>query len=177
METHEALPVRHYLSLPYHVELRRDGEDEEYAWRATVSELPGCETRGDTPSEAAERITAAIANWVADALAEGREVPEPRDARAYSGKLLLRMPQTLHAELAQLAEREQVSLNAYINGLLAAAIGWQRPAGVRAAEVAEDRTPADRSQRPRMLTVALVADAIAVAVAAVIAVILLLAAL
>ena len=56
---------------------------------------------------------------MATAHAAGREVPEPRSARDYSGKLLLRMSKTLHAELAQAAERDEVSLNAYINLLLA----------------------------------------------------------
>jgi antitoxin HicB len=121
--------VRHYLSLPYRIELTRDGADQERPWRALVEDLPGCEVRGTTPPDAVSRVPAAMAEWIASAQAEGREVPKPRDARAYSGKLLLRMPQSLHAEVALAAERDQVSLNAYINSLLAAAVQWRRPAG------------------------------------------------
>jgi antitoxin HicB len=121
--------VRHYLSLPYRIELTRDAGDEERPWRAVVEDLPGCEVRGSTPPDAVARVPAAMAEWVATAQAEGREVPEPRDVRAYSGKLLLRMPQSLHAEVALAADRDQVSLNAYINSLLAAAVQWRRPAG------------------------------------------------
>jgi antitoxin HicB len=117
--------VRHYLSLPYRIAMTRDGAEDE-PWRAQVEELPGCQACGSTPAEAAERVPSAIAEWVAGALTEGREIPEPRSVRSYSGKLLLRMPLTLHAELAQAAEREQVSLNAYINAQLASAIGWRR---------------------------------------------------
>jgi antitoxin HicB len=119
--------VRHYLSLPYRIELTRDAADEERPWRAVVADLPGCEVRGTTPPDAVSRVPAAMAEWVASAHAEGREVPEPRDVRAYSGKLLLRMPQSLHAEVALAAERDQASLNAYINSLLAAAVQWRRP--------------------------------------------------
>jgi hypothetical protein len=42
---------------------------------------------------------------------------------SYSGRLLLRMPRTLHAELAQAAEREGTSLNQLIVGLLSRSIG------------------------------------------------------
>ena len=121
-------PVRHYLSLPYRIELKRDTGDDERPWRAVVEDLPGLEVRGTTPPDAAARVPAAMAEWIANARAEGRDVPEPRDVRAYSGKLLLRMPQSLHADVALAAERDQVSLNAYINALVAAAVQWRRPA-------------------------------------------------
>lgn len=42
----------------------------------------------------------------------------------HSGRLMLRMPQSLHAELAEAAEREEVSLNQFITNTLAAAMGW-----------------------------------------------------
>ena len=121
--------VRHYLELPYRIELRRDGADDERPWRAIVEDLPGCEVRGTTPPDAASRVPAAMAEWVASAQAAGCEVPEPRDVRAYSGKLLLRMPQSLHADVALAAERDHASINAYINSLLAADVQWRRPAG------------------------------------------------
>lgn len=181
--------VRHYLNLPYRITLTRDGADEGRPWRAAVEELAGCEARGQTASDAAARIPAALAEWVATAQAAGREIPEPRDARAYSGKLLLRMPQSLHADLALAAERDQVSLNAYINGLLAAAMQWGHPEGSppppgdlaapalwepEAADDAEGKSRAARLQR--FLTFALAANVAVVAVAAVIALLLLLSA-
>jgi antitoxin HicB len=103
--------VRYYVGLPYHVALAHDGTDEEQPWCARVEELAGCMASGAS---------------AVDAVAEGREVPEPRSARSYSGRLLLRMPLSLHAELAQAAERDQVSLNAYITAQLAVAVRPQR---------------------------------------------------
>jgi HicB family len=47
---------------------------------------------------------------------------EQADDKRPSGRLLLRMPRTLHAELAQLAERRGVSLNHLIVGLLAGSV-------------------------------------------------------
>jgi antitoxin HicB len=172
--------VRHYLNLPYRIALTRDGEDEERPWRATIEELPGCDARGSTSADAAERIMAALAEWVASARAEGRDVPEPRSSRAYSGRLLLRMPQTLHGDLADAAERNQVSLNTYINMLLVTAREARRPewsAGDPAfspesgADVAG--SPAHTARLQRFLAVALAANVLVVAIAATIAVILL----
>ena len=163
--------VRYYLSLPYHIALTRDDGEAELPWHAQIEELPGCTAAGATPGEAAERVPSALAEWVAAALAEGREVPEPRGARNYSGKLLLRMPLTLHAELAQAAEREQVSLNAYINGQLAAAVGWRR-----APLPAASQEPAGAGQpwRKRPLMWVLAINLLVVAFAAAVALLLLL---
>jgi antitoxin HicB len=172
--------VRHYLNLPYRIALTRDGLDDERPWRASVEELAGCEARGTTAADAAGRIPAALADWVADAHAAGREVPEPRGARDYSGKLLLRMSKTLHAELAQAAERDEVSLNAYINLLLATAMN---PAALNGAAPPRESWNGDRDAEPvrpeatvrlqRFLAIALAANVAVVAVVAVIAVILL----
>ena len=173
--------VRHYLNLPYRIALTRDGEDDERPWRATVEELAGCEARGATPTDAAGRIPAAIADWVASAHAAGREVPEPRGnrSRAHSGRLLLRMPQSLHSDLAEAAEREQVSLNAYINSLLVAARQSGLTEGGSPAADGATTPPVSpeemaRSARlQRFLALALGANVAIVAIAAAIAVILL----
>jgi antitoxin HicB len=172
--------IRHYLNLPYWIVLSRDGLDEERPWRAAVEELAGCEARGTTAADAAGRIPAALADWVATAHAAGREVPEPRRARDYSGKLLLRMSKTLHAELAHAAERDEVSLNSYINLLLATAINPPAPNG---AAPPPRSSSGDRGAEPvraeatarlqHFLAVALAANVAVVAIVAAIAVILL----
>jgi antitoxin HicB len=164
--------VRYYLSLPYRIALTRDGTEEARPWYAQVEELPGCGASGATPAEAAERVPAAIAEWVAGALAEGREVPEPRNARSYSGKLLLRMPLTLHAELAQAAEREQVSLNAYINAQLAAAISWRR--GPQPVVASHEPAAGEQAARNRWFAWALAINLSVVAITAIVALLVLL---
>ncbi len=92
-----------------------------------------------------------------------------RGASEPSGRLLLRMPRSLHAALAQVAERDGTSLNQLITGTLASAIGWSGD-GVVPAEPAA--TP-DRSEN-RTLLLVLVANAVAVGLAAVAAIALLL---
>ena len=113
-----------YLGLPYTIELVRDEDDEgNSGYVAEVKELPGCLSQGATPEEAIRSIFDAMEGWLSVALEDGRSIPEPRAGKHYSGRFLLRIPQTLHAELAREAEREGVSLNQYAATTLARAVG------------------------------------------------------
>jgi antitoxin HicB len=107
--------------VPYPVTLVHD----EGEWLATIDALPGCTARGATPDEAIERASEAMTAWLVTAKREGKDVPEPKTSQSHSGRLLLRMPQTLHAELARTAERENVSLNQFITDALAGSLGWR----------------------------------------------------
>jgi hypothetical protein len=60
------------------------------------------------------------------------EAPGRKRAGVHSGRLLLRMPEALHGELARASERAGLSLNAFINDVLAGAVG-ARPADTRSA--------------------------------------------
>jgi antitoxin HicB len=168
-----------YLNRPYHIVLVQEGDDG--GWTAQVEELPGCEARADTADDAARAIRSRMEEWISEALASGREVPEPRDASSYSGRLMLRMPQSLHAELAHAAERDDVSLNQFITGSLAGAVGWRqqdRTEDTPASEpVPEDAgPPSERRAAPRgrpWLGKAMVANAVLLALVGCIAVALL----
>jgi antitoxin HicB len=148
--------IRYYLSLPYQISVTYQEGDESRPWLASVEELTGCEAWGATAAEAVAQIPAALAEWVAGARASGREIPEPNDIRQYSGKLLVRMPKSLHRKLARAAERDQVSLNAYMNGVLAAATGWLQAAGAETkADPAADR---DWERRQRLIMIAIIVN-------------------
>jgi hypothetical protein len=83
------------------------------------------------------------------------------DDNGHSGRLLLRMPPELHSELAQAAERDGSSLNAYITRILGDSSGRAAPR---------------RPSGGRLLRYAVIADLVLVAVAAIVAVALLIAA-
>jgi antitoxin HicB len=142
-------------------------------WTATVEELPGCEARGATPELAAAGVKQAVERWMHEAKAAGREIPPPGAAAAHSGKLLVRMPRSLHAELVRASEREGTSLNAYIVAALAASVAWRRPGAARAdrSDHAGRGNPSAASSRN--LSLALTVNLIVLAVAAVIAIALL----
>jgi antitoxin HicB len=164
--------VERFLDLPYHIALMRDEEGgDEAPWKARVEELPGCEVREQTLDEAARAIEKAMEHWIAAALEKGADVPEPRRQSSHSGRLLLRIPQTLHAELAHRAESEDTSLNGFITSVLAGAMGWQQngdPAAGGSTSAPESDAP-----RSRLLSVAIMANIVVVAIAAIAAIVLL----
>ena len=84
-----------------------------------VPDLPGCMTAGDTMEEAIELLPDAMAGWLIVALERGVPIPEPKVFDDYSGKLLVRMPKTLHRQLIERAEAEGVSANHLAVALLA----------------------------------------------------------
>jgi antitoxin HicB len=142
--------LERYLNLPYHVTLVRDAEEKGRPWTAAVEELPGCTSRGRTSHDALSGIEEAMAAWIAAALEAGRDVPEPKTGTGHSGRLLLRMPKTLHAGLTRVAEREGVSLNQFITDVLASAIGW--PGGERAGGNGRPKTPISQAPGAEGLT-------------------------
>jgi HicB family len=66
---------------------------------------------------------------VATQAEQSQVATEPLEEPTHSGRLMVRMPPSLHDELAREAEREGVSLNAFMIGVLAGAIGWRSPGG------------------------------------------------
>lgn len=115
--------VDDYLKLPYHIEIIRDDDEENPGWAACVHEMPGCITQGDTFEELGEMIDDAMRGWIEVALEEGIPIPEPVPSEDYSGKFVVRLPRSLHRQLAETAEREGVSLNQLINVALAQSVG------------------------------------------------------
>jgi RNA polymerase sigma-B factor len=177
--------VRNHRGLPYHVVVSRDnGQSEGRGWTAHAQELPGCEAHGDTIEAAVRAIEVAIGERIDDAVANGTELPEPRSAASYSGRLMLRMPRSLHAELSRAAERDEVSLNRFIASSLQSALASPgRAAGDDAEHAAGDgqagqgvsrRAPAFGSSAPGLLRLAIVINLIVVLAAGVVALIVLL---
>ena len=152
----------------FRVSIVRTGEEAATVWLAEFDELPNCSGRGDTPEEAVRQAWAAATMLTAPA--HERE-PDVRPAPRHSGKLLVRMPASLHDELAQAAESEGVSLNQLINGVLAGAVAW------RSVEVAPDVRPRGRWSSERLTPMVLVANFAVVLVAAIVAITVLVVAL
>ena len=98
---------------------------------------------------------------MASARAKPAKVPSDNES-GYSGRLLLRMDPALHAGLAQAAERDGQSLNAYITGVLSDDLGDTR----------RDPDPGTR-MAGRLIRAAVIADLVLVAVAAATAIALL----
>jgi predicted RNase H-like HicB family nuclease len=104
---------KEYLELPYHIVIQRLVDESGDYYFATVQELDGCMTHGDTYAEAFENIREAMELWIEGKLEGGFPVPAPAGESQHSGKFVLRLPKSLHARLAMEAEKEGVSLNQY----------------------------------------------------------------
>lgn len=109
-----------YLRLPYKIEIVPSPEG---GYAAKIIELPGCISQGQTLEEVVTNIEDAKVCWLEVALEEGMEIPEPSVNEDYSGKLVVRMPKSLHRVLVERAKEENVSLNQYINFQLSKGIG------------------------------------------------------
>ena len=74
-------------------------------WAAVVPELPGCSACGDSPGEA---------------MAELQDAPEPKQwaPDKFSGKLTVRLPKSLHRELAECASEQGVSINSLMVSMI-----------------------------------------------------------
>ena len=125
--------VENCTTLPYHLLLVRDREDKAKPWTAAVEELPGCTSHGKTSDEALDGIKPAMTKWIGIALSRRARHPRRSPPATHSGRLLLRMPKTLHADLTRASEREGVSLNQFITDVLASAIVWRGRADGTAA--------------------------------------------
>jgi antitoxin HicB len=110
-----------YLKKPYSRILIPDEESGTYT--AVILEFPGCITQGDTPQEAYEHLEDAAGDWIEAALDRKQEIPSPSQSVSFGGKVLLRLPKSLHRQLALIAEREGISLNQFIVSALAEKVG------------------------------------------------------
>jgi len=62
----------------YEIHIRPLSAEEGGGYLATVPELPGCMSDGETPQEALENVFDAIGCWIEAAREMGRPVPPPR---------------------------------------------------------------------------------------------------
>ena len=111
----------YYAALPYDILVTSSPEG---GYVATIPDLPGCITQGNTRLEVLEMIEDAKICWLEAALKDEDDIPEP-DWDLYNGKLNLRIPKSLHKKLAESAKREGVKLNQLAIYLMASGIGEQ----------------------------------------------------
>lgn len=119
----DAKSIDDYLKLPYTIEVIRDTNEENPGWVARVVELPGCFTQSDDFEDLQAMVEDAMRLWISAAIEDGLPVPEPRAVESYSGKFIVRVPKSLHRQLVERAEHEDISLNQFVSTVLAKAVG------------------------------------------------------
>lgn len=100
----------------YSVSVKWSDEDEGFI--ATVPELEGLSSFGETQEEAVNELMVAAEAFMETLKESSQPIPKPDTVTVYSGQLRLRLPKSLHGQLAAGAEKEGVSLNTYLVSLL-----------------------------------------------------------
>ena len=108
--------IDEYMALPYRIELVPDTAEGGYV--VSYPDLKGCLTTGETIEQAVANGEDAKREWLAAALEEGIEIPVPASDEEYSGQFKLRIPKSLHRQLAMQSRKEGISMNQYCLYLL-----------------------------------------------------------
>lgn len=108
--------LNYYMGLDYKIEIIPDNEEGGYALRCP--ELSGCVTCAENIQEGIKMLEDAKKCWFTACLEDGIKIPEPKNTEEYSGQFKLRMPKSLHRELAERSKKEGISMNQYCVYLL-----------------------------------------------------------
>lgn len=116
--------LSYYLGLPWEIKLKKIPESYGGGWEASIPLLGEgrCHGEGKTKIEALKHLDSVLKEMLEDYLERGYEIPEPKEeeeeAEEYSGRILLRIPHSLHFLLAKQAKKNGMSLNSYLVHLL-----------------------------------------------------------
>ena len=114
--------IEYYMKLPYTMTVQFQDEQGGY-YVAGFQELPDLTMTGQTPVEAVNELLIEAPEWFENCLKLGIEIPLPIEPQKYSGKIVLRMPPSMHESLIKIAELEGISLNQYMIAALARSVG------------------------------------------------------
>lgn len=107
--------ISHYLALPYSFEVRINADQSWFAmardFQIIVDAKPTAEAAlSDLQDEVKQHIRLSLQN--------GIPIPAPAVHKGYSGKVGVRIPTTLHRDVAARAKSEGVSLNQFVISVL-----------------------------------------------------------
>lgn len=109
---------------PYRVTVRWSEPDAAYV--AEVPAVRGAGGDGQTIEEAIRAARESVEELLEVKEQHGDPIPPPDvEEPEFSGQVRLRMPRSLHGDLAKAAERERVSLNQLMVTYLARQLGWR----------------------------------------------------
>ncbi len=94
--------------------------EEDGCYVATIPDFPNLSAFGETQEEAVADAKQVLQMAIESLERDGISPPQPKSFKIqqYSGQVRLRMPKSLHNELASIAENEGVSLNTHMVSLL-----------------------------------------------------------
>jgi len=122
--------LKYYLNIDYPIVIEKDEYEGEQWYIAYSKELGkySCYGRGSTKEEALKSFEVEKASFIEMLLDMGKPIPEPdvKPDRTYSGFFNVRTSPFLHEMLVEQAKENNVSLNLYLNQLLAIYVGGKQ---------------------------------------------------
>ena len=118
-------PLKYYKNLDYNIIIEKQMEDDEQWYIAFTNELGklACYGRGDTQAEALASFFQEKDAFIEHLFSEGKHIPLPEPhAQKFSGVFNVRTSPTIHANLVTQAKQQGISLNLYLNQILAGAV-------------------------------------------------------
>lgn len=108
--------LTYYLNL--HWTFRFEWSDEDNCYLASVAELPGCMSDGESIEEAAVMIREALKSHIYTMLKYGDKIPEPAKPEDFKGNIALRTTPVKHRKIARKASSEGKSINKFLNEII-----------------------------------------------------------
>lgn len=103
--------LEYYMNLNYKIEIIKDEAESGYV--LSIPDLKGCLTCAEKLDQGMIMLEDAKKQWFIAAMESGYEIPEPNVLENYSGQFKLRLPKSLHKELAEKSKQEGISMNQY----------------------------------------------------------------
>ena len=120
--------LKYYISLEYDIIVHKEEMDGETWFTAYCKELGmlSCYGKGDTQAEAIGNFIEEKNGLISYLFEQGKEIPEPKTSSEvvvkYSGFFNVRTSPIIHAKLVEQASEMDISMNLYVNQILAAAV-------------------------------------------------------
>ena len=105
------MQISDYMKLPYTRLVQEINDESGHYFYGRILELDGCQTTSDNLEELYSDLNELMESYLEIKLENNLPIPIPETAEKYSGKLVVRLPKTLHQRLAIEAQKEGVSLN------------------------------------------------------------------
>ncbi len=106
----------YYINLPWTFHFEWSDADKCYI--ASVLELPGCKTDGETIEEALNMIRDSLQEYIETFLELRKEIPEPVRLKEFKGKILFRTSPQKHYKLVKKAAAQGKSLNKFLDEII-----------------------------------------------------------
>jgi predicted RNase H-like HicB family nuclease len=131
---------------PYRTVVEWSQEDECFVARAPAFEALA--THGDTAGAAVHELGVAGEMMIEAMRSHGKSIPGPdADVADFAGKVALRVPRSMHARVALVAQLEAVSINQLLVSIIAEGLGRRDPAPLVLAGKAKGRTNATATRK------------------------------